>query len=156
MMNTVFKFANNYGIGLAAYMVVGFVSALTEWSTFAVSLSFMAPVPAAACVGFVVATLLNFALSRRYVLHSRRSGLTEAALVILVSGAVFACNIGVFYMLYAFLLVPVMAAKILGTAAGFICNFTARQFWIFSSLPRHAPLSSLSTRYPARRANDAS
>ena len=135
------RFANAYGTGLIAYMAVAGISAMTEWGTFAVAATAMPPI-AAALSGFVAATGLNFVLSRAFVFRSRSAWTSELALLALSSTAVFVWNLAVFYVLYEFFGVHLMIAKILGTMAGFLFNFAARQFWIFSPQPRYAPLSN--------------
>jgi putative flippase GtrA len=122
------RFANAYGTGLMAYMAVAGISAMTEWGTFALS-------------GFVSATGMNFVLSRAFVFRSRSPWRNELALLALSSAAVFVWNLAVFYILYEFFGVHIMIAKVIGTMAGFLLNFAARQFWIFSPDPRYAPLS---------------
>jgi putative flippase GtrA len=133
-------FANAYGAGLIAYMAVAGISAATEWSTFAVAATAMPPIGAALC-GFVTATGVNFVLSRAFVFRSRSPWVSELALLALSGAAVFIWNLAVFYVLYEFFGVHMMIAKIIGTMAGFLFNFAARQFWIFSPHPRYAPLS---------------
>ena len=134
------RFANCYGTGLMAYMVVAGISAMTEWGTFAITAVVMPPI-AAALSGFISATGMNFVLSRAFVFRSRSSWRNELALLALSSAAVFVWNLAVFYILYEFFGVHIMIAKVIGTMAGFLLNFAARQFWIFSPDPRYAPLS---------------
>ncbi len=140
MIDRMAKFVDVYGIGLIAYLGVSFCSALVEWSTFAVALTMMSPVQAA-CAGFVVATSLNSVLSRRFAFSSCLGWFSELALMTLANAAVFVWNLTVFYLLYKFLAVPLFIAKIIGTIAGFVINYSARQFWIFSRLPRYASMS---------------
>jgi putative flippase GtrA len=139
---TLLRFANAYGTGLIAYLAVAFISAATEWGTFAAAATAMPPIQAA-LVGFVIATGVNFVLSRRFVFRSRSSWASELALLYLSSAAVFVGNLTVFYVLYDIFDVHLMIAKILGTMAGFVFNFVARQFWIFSPRPRYAPMSEV-------------
>ena len=134
-------FANVYSAGLLAYLAVACLSAATEWGSFAAAVSIVPPI-AAAFVGFVVATSVNFVLSRWLVFRSQSWWVRELGRLFLVSAAVFAWNLLIFYVLYEFADVPLMAAKIIGTIAGFGLNFTARQFWVFSVRPRYAPISS--------------
>jgi putative flippase GtrA len=134
------SFANAYGTGLIVYTLVACISAAAEWGSFAVALAHMPPI-GAALVGFVTATGVNFVLSRHFVFRSRSWWVSELARLVLSSAAVFVCNLAVFYACYAFLAAPLMTAKIAGTTAGFVLNFAARQFWIFSPQPRHAPVS---------------
>lgn len=90
-------------------------------------MTMMSPIPAA-CAGFLVATILNFVLSRRFAVVSRLGWFNELALVMIASAAVFVWNLAVFYLLYEFLSVPIMIAKMIGTLVGFVLNYTARQF----------------------------
>jgi putative flippase GtrA len=113
-----------------------------EWSVFAACLQTMSPL-FAACAGFLLATFVNFFLSRTFVFKSRLGYVNEFAAVGLASGGVFLLNLTVFYGLYALLAVPVMIAKVMGTLVGFVGNYAVRQFWIFSGLPRHAPVLEL-------------
>jgi putative flippase GtrA len=134
------NFAKVYGTGLFAYLAVACLSAATEWGSFAAGLLLVPPI-AAALFGFAVATSVNFVLSRFLVFRSRSSWFSELARLFLVSAAVFVWNLLVFYVLYRFADFSLMAAKIIGTIAGFALNFAARQFWVFSVQPRHAPMS---------------
>jgi putative flippase GtrA len=136
------KFVNSYGVGFVVYFGIGLVSALTEWAIFALALGVTSPIPAA-CIGFLVATLVNFGLSRRFAFVSRLGWLHELALVMLASGAVFVWNLAVFYILYRFLFVPIMIAKMTGTLVGFLLNYAVRQFWIFSRSSRYASAATL-------------
>jgi len=150
---TLARFANAYGTGLIAYLAVAFVSAATEWGTFAAAATAMPPIQAA-LVGFVIATGVNFVLSRNFVFRSRSWWVSELALLFLSSAAVFVGNLAVFYVLYEFFDVHLMIAKILGTMAGFVFNFAARQFWVFSPRPRYAPMSEVLGTETLLRARD--
>ena len=133
-------FANVYGTGLLAYLAVACLSAATEWGSFALGLLIVPPF-GAALLGFVIATGVNFILSRFLVFRSQSSWIGELGRLFLVSAAVFAWNLLIFYGLYRFAHVSLMAAKIIGTIAGFALNFGARQFWVFSVQPRYAPIT---------------
>jgi putative flippase GtrA len=135
------EFANMYSTGLLAYLAVACLSAATEWGSFAAAMLIVPPI-AAALLGFVVATNVNFVLSRFLAFRSQSWWLSELGRLFLVSAAVFAWNLLVFYILYTFAAISLMAAKIIGTMAGFALNFGARQFWVFSSQPRYAPISN--------------
>ena len=134
-------FANVYSTGLLAYLAVACLSAATEWGSFAAALLIVHPI-AAALLGFVVATSVNFLLSRCLVFRSQSWWVSELGRLFIVSTAVFTWNLLIFYVLYEFADVPLMLAKIIGTVAGFALNFSARQFWVFSAQPRYAPISS--------------
>jgi hypothetical protein len=88
---------------------------------------------------------------RHYRQFSPLGWFNELALVMIASAAVFVWNLAVFYLLYQFLSVPIMIAKMIGTLVGFVLNYTARQFWIFSRLSRYA---STSTMFDKRTAQD--
>jgi putative flippase GtrA len=44
------------------------------------------------------------------------------------------------------LAVPAILAKMIGTLAGFLVNYGIRQFWVYSTIPRHEPVSVLVQR----------
>jgi putative flippase GtrA len=138
----VVRFTNTYSIGLFVYFGVALISALTEWGTFVAALRFVAPLSAAAA-GFILATLVNFVLSRRFAFRSKRTLLAEFVLVMGMSAWAFAGNISVFYVLYAVAEVNVIVAKILGTCFGFVFNYAFRQFFIFSHVSRLLPVSQI-------------
>lgn len=133
---------NTYGIGLFAYFGVAIVSALMEWASFIAALEFFSPVPAA-IAGFLLATIVNFVLSRRYVFRSKRSLSAEFILVIGMSTVAFTANIFLFYVLYAFFSINLIVAKIMGTCFGFAFNYAFRQFFIFSRLSRFTSVSEI-------------
>jgi putative flippase GtrA len=146
-------FANTYGTGFFAYLAVACVSVAVEWSTFAIAVTMLTPIEAAVA-GFVSATAVNFVLSRTYVFRSRALWQSELAFVTLASAIVFIGNLAVFYVLYDSLGAHVMVAKMAGTGAGFMLNYAVRQFLIFSSIPRYAPLSSRLAGQALRAAED--
>src|SRR6185503_5296409 len=98
-------FANLYSTGLLAYLAVACLSAATEWGSFAAALLIVHPITAA-LLGFLIATNVNFVLSRCLAFRSRSSWISELGRVFLVSGAVFAWNLLIFYVLYEFADVP--------------------------------------------------
>jgi putative flippase GtrA len=134
------RVADRYGIGLFVYIGVAIVSAVLEWFSFAACLLVMPPVPAS-LVGFAVATAGNYLLSRQLAFLSKRPALTELALTIVMSAIAFSVNFLVFYSLF-YLGTQIMVAKVAGTGAGFVFNYLGRQFLIFSSEPRVAPVSA--------------
>ena len=135
------RFAHVYSTSLLAYLAVACVSAAMEWISFAVIAQVAAPI-FAALLGFAVATSANFVLSRVFVFRSKSFWVTEFGRVLLASAAVFAWNLLVFYLLYRFAAVPLIASKIIGTIAGFALNFFVRQFWVFSVEPRYTPITA--------------
>jgi putative flippase GtrA len=136
------RFTNAYSIGLFVYFGIALVSALTEWGGFIAALRFAAPLPAATA-GFILATLLNFVLSRRFAFRSKRTLSAEFVLVVAMSAVAFTGNILLFYVLYAVAEVNMIMAKILGTCFGFVFNYAFRQFFIFSHVSRFLPVSQI-------------
>jgi len=134
--------ADRYGMSFIAYAGVSLASAVTEWIGFVVALRFVAPA-LAALIGFAIATLVNFALSRQFVFRSQRPVLHEFALLVGVSSGAFIVNFVVFYALFAFEGMHVLAAKVAGTVAGFWVNYLFRQFHIFSKASRFGRMSGL-------------
>jgi len=136
------RISNTYGIGLIVYFGIALVSALMEWGSFVAALRFLDPLPAAA-VGFILATLLNFVLSRRFAFRSKRTLSADFVLVMGMSSVAFTANILVFYVLYAFAGVNLIVAKVLGTCFGFVFNYAFRQFFIFSHVSRFLRVSEI-------------
>lgn len=85
------------------------------------------------CIGFLVATAVNYALSVKHVFRSgvRYSKGREIALVYLVSMVGLAINQSVLYLLVAQLHIELMLAKLVATGVVFFWNFSVRYFIIF-------------------------
>jgi len=85
------------------------------------------------CIGFLVATAVNYALSVKHVFRSgvRYSKGREIALVYLVSMVGLAINQSVLYLLVAQLHSELMLAKLVATGVVFFWNFSVRYFIIF-------------------------
>lgn len=85
------------------------------------------------CIGFLVATAVNYALSVKHVFRSgvRYSKGKEIALVYLVSMVGLAINQSVLYLLIAQLHSELMLAKLMATGVVFFWNFSVRYFIIF-------------------------
>lgn len=85
------------------------------------------------CIGFLVATAVNYALSVKHVFRSgvRYSKGKEIALVYLVSMVGLAINQSVLYLLVAQLHRELMLAKLVATGVVFFWNFSVRYFIIF-------------------------
>src|SRR5262249_45080530 len=113
---------DQYALSAAAYSVVAGVSALAEWSTFFV-LTKVLNVFAAAAAGFVVATFVNYVLSRGVAFKSKRSASGDLVLVFALSTVAFMLNLGAFTILYAIIGLGPMIAKVAGTGVGFVFNY---------------------------------
>ena len=133
---------NAYVPSLFAYGCVSVASALVEWVSFYFLLFWLGP-PPAALSAFVIATTVNFVLSRHLVFRSTRRYWKEYALVMSMSAVPYVGNFALFYFLYAAADVNVMLAKIVGTCFGFGFNFAIRQFFIFSNVPRFRSATSI-------------
>jgi putative flippase GtrA len=140
LRRVILPLANRYGIGFAIYCGIAVVSALSEWTSFLVALSEMGPLTAA-ILAFFIATLINFMLSRWAAFLSVRRLRAEVILVIVMSAVAFAWNFLCFVALYRYAGVNVLAAKVSGTFVGFGFNYFVRQFFIFSPIPLHKPVS---------------
>jgi putative flippase GtrA len=136
------KFVDRYALSAAVYGVVACVSALTEWSTF-FALQKAMNVFTAAIVAFVVATVVNYVLSRKIAFSSTRTGSDEFVLLFMLSTFAFFFNFGAFTFLYAVIDLDAMIAKVIGTGVGFVLNYGARQFIIFSPQSRFRALSDM-------------
>ena len=136
--NELYGFVNKYGLSVVVYALVGGTSALVEWFSF-LMLQRNIHAIAAACIAFVIATSINYILSRRTAFKSTLPWQQEIAKLFALSAVAFAGNLGSFTLLYA-IGVDILLAKILGTGVGFILNYAFRQFAVFSHEPRFKPI----------------
>lgn len=151
---SIIRLGDRYGLSVIAYVGIAGLSAATEWMTFYFSLPRVGSI-SAAFVGFFFGTLANFFLSRGLVFRSRRSAAQDFLLVYVVSGLAFVANFAVYLCLYRGFDVDVMVSKVLGTCCGFVFNYAARQFYVFSRASRFAALSQSlrrASRMPGRDA----
>ena len=119
---------------MAQYFVVGGVSAVVDISfffVFAKLLGFNYLV--VATIGFVIATLVNYALSIKFVFTSgvRFGKRKEITLVYLVSAAGLAVNLLVLYLAVSVAGLELMLSKVIATATVFLWNFLTRNYFIF-------------------------
>lgn len=91
------------------------------------------------CIGFLVATAVNYALSVKHVFRSgiRYSKGKEIALVYLVSMVGLAINQLVLYLLIDKMGSEIMLAKLAATGVVFFWNFSARHFIVFRAKVDH-------------------
>lgn len=133
------KIFRTYSRSLLAYVcIVSGPAALADWGTFALAVHGMGlHYLTGAVLAFVAGTAVNAVLSRRVGFQSRgRSGAEEVALVYLASLLGFVVSTLTLSACIEWLHVPPLLAKIAGTGAGFVLNFAARQFYVFSAEPR--------------------
>lgn len=85
------------------------------------------------CIGFLVATAVNYVLSVKHVFRSgiRYSKRKEVALVYLVSMVGLAINQLVLYVLIDHMRSELMLAKLTATGVVFFWNFSVRYFIVF-------------------------
>src|SRR5713226_408177 len=119
---------------MAGYFVVGGISAVVDiafFFVFAKLLGFNYLV--VATVGFVIATLVNYALSIRMVFTSgvRFGKRKEIALVYLVSAAGLAVNLLVLFLAASVAGLELMLSKVIATGTVFFWNFLTRNYFIF-------------------------
>lgn len=131
------RLVGRHGVALAKYVVIGGVSALTEWSVFWLLLNLAAlHYIAAAMVAFVIATLVNYLLCVRTIFVSKtKSRWKDAAMVYVASLLALAVNVSTLALLVREFGLNPMLAKIAGTGAAFLFNFASRQFFIFGQRP---------------------
>ena len=120
-------------IAIQRYFLVGGVSAIIEWSVFAVFLYWLDQhyLISGAC-SFVFATAANYLLSVRYVFGTgRRPRGHRIFLVYLVSAIGIVFNLGVLTIGIDQLGIHEMASKVVATGAVFGWNFVARYYFVF-------------------------
>jgi putative flippase GtrA len=147
------KFSDTYILSVIVYALVGGVCACIEWGSFYLLLG-QIDVWLAAFVAFLIATVANCALSRLVAFHSMRRSWQEVGLVFGASAIAFVFNFVTFMLIYR-IGYPAMIAKVCGTGAAFVINYSLRQFFVFSRVPRFQSLSSfLKTGFPASRSHE--
>ena len=115
------------------YFLVGGVSAIIEWTFFAIFLYWLDQhYLVSGTFSFLIATAANYFLSVRFVFGTgRRSRNQRIFLLYLVSAIGIVLNLGVLAVGIDLLGMHEMAAKIVATGAVFGWNFAARYFFVF-------------------------
>lgn len=119
---------------LVRYFFVGGTAAMVDLSLFALGAKWMSlPYLPVAAGSFIVATLVNYFLSVRFVFESgQRFGKpVEFGLVFLVSALGLAVNQTILWIAVAKLGVELIAAKVSATGVVFFWNYLARRYYIF-------------------------
>jgi putative flippase GtrA len=125
--------ASDFGRATRRYLVVGGVSALADWSVFAVifyglELHYIA----AGTISFILATGLNYYLSVRFVFGAGSRAPRQAMLLVyLVSTAGIGINLGVLTIGIGVLELHPLVSKFFATGVAVFWNFLARYFYIF-------------------------
>ena len=129
---------------IARYFAVGGVAAAVDISFFFVFAKVLQfNYLAVAATGFVIATLVNYVVSIRWVFESdirfRKS--QELALVYLASAIGLALHLGVLFVAVQGLALELMLSKVIATGSVFLWNFGIRNHFIFSAAKRTKPRS---------------
>ena len=124
---------SDFGRAAKRYLVVGGVSALADWSVFAVMLyGLELHYIAAGTISFILATGLNYYLSVRFVFGAGSRGPRQAmVLVYMVSTVGIAINLGILTVGIDVLELHPLVAKFFATGVAVFWNFLARYFYIF-------------------------
>jgi len=122
---------------LARYFLVGGTAACVDvglFTLFARQLA-LAYQPVAAAT-FILATLVNYVLSIRYVFHSgRRLGRRwEIAMVYAVSAVGLAINAAILWAAVEIARLDLLPAKLVATGCVFFWNYLARRLLVFGAL----------------------
>jgi putative flippase GtrA len=118
----------------ARYFVVGGISACVDIGFFFVFAKLLGfNYLAVATIGFLIAVLVNYFLSVRFVFKSgvRFTRRQEFALVYLVSGIGLALHLAVLYAAVDLMAFELMLSKLIATGSVFVWNFLARNYFIF-------------------------
>jgi putative flippase GtrA len=129
---------------LGRYFVVGGAAACVDIGLFLLFAKGLGlPYLRVAAATFLVATLVNYLLSVRFVFRSgqRFRRRWEIALVYLVSGVGLALNQAILFVCVEMFHLGLVLAKLTATGTVFFWNYLARRFFVFGS-GRTAPAVS--------------
>lgn len=121
---------------LGRYFLVGGAAACVDIGLFLLfAKGFGLPYLRVAAASFVIATLVNYLLSVRFVFRSgQRFGRRwEIAMVYLVSGVGLALNQLILFVCVEMVQLGLLLSKLTATGAVFFWNYFARRFLIFGS-----------------------
>ncbi|STQ86803.1 GtrA family protein [Helicobacter muridarum] len=115
------------------YLLVGGSAALINWLIFFLCFYYFdIYYLLAGAISFIVATLWNFLLAKKFIFHSSTySPLKEGALIYLVSFGGLIIDMSVLYLCVQWLGLHEIVGKILATGIAFVFNFGMRQFIIY-------------------------
>ena len=106
-------FTDGFALSVAVYGAVGGASAFVEWSSFYLLHRHLHALTAA-CIAFLIATLINYILSRGAAFKSTRPWQREIGILFALSAIAFVSNLGLFTLLYAMAGVDALLAKFSG------------------------------------------
>ncbi len=122
------------------YFLVGGVAACFDISFFMLFAGFFdfhwLPV---SVVSFILATLINYAISIQYVFESgaRFEKRLEIASIFIISGSALAFNQAILYAAIVLLDWPLFTSKICATGLVFFWNYFWRSLWLFKKTARN-------------------
>ena len=122
---------------IVRYFFVGGAAAAVDiglFFLFAKSLGFNYLV--VGCIGFIIATAVNYFLSIRFVFRSgvRFARHTEIAFIYVASLLGLVLNQGILFLLIEHAGAEMMLAKLAATGGVFLLNFSARNFFVFRAM----------------------
>ena len=136
---------------LARYFVVGGVAACVDIGLFLLFAKGLGlPYLRVSAASFVIATLVNYLLSVRFVFRSgQRFGRRwEIAMVYVVSGVGLALNQAILYLCVEAVHLGLLTSKLVATGTVFSWNYLARRFFVFGA---HGPERAVSAPQGERR-----
>ena len=120
---------------LIRYFIVGGIAAVVDISLFAIFAYILGYnyLVVAAC-SFILATLVNYFLSIRFVFISgvRFPPQHEVLLVFIISSAGLLINQLILFILVEYMVMDKMAAKLIATASVFLWNYLCRSQFVFN------------------------
>lgn len=122
--------------GIARYFLVGGAAAVVDVGLFlALAKGLGLPYQPVAAATFILATLVNYVLSVRYVFVSgqRYGKRSEIALVYLVSAVGLAVNAAILWASVELAALGLFTAKIMATGCVFFWNYFARRHLVFGA-----------------------
>ena len=134
---------------LGLYFLVGGASACVDIGLFLLfAKGFGLPYLRVAAASFVIATLVNYFLSVRFVFASgQRFGRRwEIAMVYLVSGVGLALNQGILFLCVEVVHLGLLLSKLTATGMVFSWNYLARRFFVFGATRSAPPVSAPADR----------
>lgn len=116
---------------LIRYIIVGGSAAMLNWSIFYVLNMLNIHYMLCGILAFIIATLWNFILARRFIFTPRHHIFKEAIIIYIVSFVGLALDSGILFISIEYLALDKMPSKILASFVAFIFNFSIRHFIVY-------------------------
>ena len=117
---------------LARYAVSAGAAAIVDLGGFALLIALDLPVLPAAALSFLVASVVNYTLSARFVFSSKPT-LRRYPLFLTAASAGFAINVGVTTLAARAFGIPSILAKMVGIGTAFLANFVLNAVVVFAT-----------------------